>query len=70
MPVEGTLPYTAVSLFHPSDPNIAAFETSGFTVDADEGFGWFYPKAIKEGDAVIGHEPQPRTLVTRLVEIE
>lgn len=61
LPLEGTLPYVAVSLFHPSDPNITAFETSGFTVDADEGFGWFYPK-----DGVA----QPRTMVTRLVEIE
>lgn len=61
LPVEGTLPHTAVSLFHPSDPNIEAFGASGFIADAHEGFGWFYPK-----DGV----PQPRTLVTRLVEIE
>ncbi|MBX9786765.1 MAG: hypothetical protein K2Y08_05455 [Alphaproteobacteria bacterium] len=61
LPVEGTLPYVAVSLFHPSDPNIAAFETSGFAADADEGFGWFYPQA---------GVPQPRTLVTRPVEVE
>ncbi|MBX9620546.1 MAG: hypothetical protein K2X28_00690 [Alphaproteobacteria bacterium] len=61
LPVEGTLPYMAVSLFHPSDPNIGAFQASSFTADADEGFGWFYPK-----DGV----PQFRTLVTRPVEVE
>lgn len=61
LPVEGTLPHMVVSLFHPSDPNIAAFETSRFAADADEGFGWFYPK-----DGL----PQFRTLVTRLVKVE
>lgn len=61
LPIEGTLPYRAVGLFHPSDSNIEAFQANGFTADTHEGYGWFYPK-----DGV----PQPRTMVTRLVEIE
>jgi hypothetical protein len=61
LPIEGTLPYWAVGLFHPSDSNIGAFQAGGFVADAHEGYAWFYPK-----DGV----PQPRTMVTRPVEIE
>lgn len=62
LPEEGTLPYRVVSLFHPNDPNIAAFESNGFTTDAGEEFRWwFYPNF---------GAPQPRVMVTRLVEIE
>ena len=58
LPFEKTLPHTAVSLFHPTDPNVGYFAANGFEVDANEGFGWFYPK---EGVA------QPRTMVTRVI---
>lgn len=70
LPVEGTLPHVAVNLLHPSDPNIGAFQSSSFSADADEGFAWFYPKAIKDGEIVIDYDPQARTMVTRPVEIE
>lgn len=56
LPVEGTLPYVAISLFHPEDPNVQRFAENGFDVDGNPGFAWFYPK---EGI------PQPRTMVTR-----
>lgn len=59
LPIEGTLPHAAISLFHSEDPNIGRFAAHGFQVDGNEGFGWFYPK-----DGV----PQPRVMVTRLVE--
>lgn len=56
LPVEATNPYVTMSLFHPEDPNVVAFERSGFSVDAHPGFGWFYPQ---------GETPQLRTMVTR-----
>ena len=56
LPVEGTLPHVAISLFHPADPNIQRFAENGFAVDVNQGFEWFYP-------------PQPRTMVTRLIDI-
>ncbi|MBY0501909.1 MAG: hypothetical protein K2P93_07920 [Alphaproteobacteria bacterium] len=61
LPVEGTIPHVAMSLFHPEDPNIPLFSQNGFEVDNNPGFGWFYPK---EG------VPQPRTMVTRYVSVE
>ncbi len=60
LPVEATLPYAAISLLHPDDSNIGAFAANGFEVDRNEGFGWFYPKE---------EVPQPRTMITRFVEI-
>lgn len=59
LPVEGTLPYVVMSLFRSDDSNVALFSANSFEADTDSGFGWFYPK---EGI------PQPRTMITRLVE--
>lgn len=61
---ERTLPYQVISLFDPKDENIGIFEKNGFAVDNNEGFGWFHPKGEKP------QIPQPRTMVTRLVEGE
>ena len=60
LPVEGTLPHVAISLFHPDDPNVQRFAENGFAVDESKGFEWFYPQA---------GIPQPRTMVTRLIDI-
>lgn len=59
LPIEGTRPYTAISLLHPADSNVGAFIRAGFGSKTDPGFGWFYPK---EGVA------QPRTLVVLKLE--
>lgn len=61
LPQEQTIPHVAMSLFHPEDPNIKLFVDNGFVEDKNPGFGWFYPTS--EG------VPQPRTMVTRLVEL-
>lgn len=61
LPIEKTLPHYVISLFDPEDGNIDSFQENGFSVDKNEGFGWFYPKGEKP------QIPQPLTMVTRLV---
>jgi hypothetical protein len=59
LPIEKTLPHYVMSLFVPEDSNVDYFQEDGFSVDKNEGFGWFYPK---------GNIPQPRIMVTRIVK--
>ncbi len=63
LPIEKTLPHYVISLFDSEDDNIDYFQKNGFSVDKNEGFGWFYPKGEKI------QIPQSATMVTRLVEV-
>lgn len=45
LPVENTTPHVVVGLFHPDDPIVNTFRQTGFEVDDNPGFRWFYPDA-------------------------